>query len=176
MEDQAPYGNNIPRQIDYLDSTLGQKKGKVKATRHSWPIKVKINLLPGAKMPKYETPGSVGMDLYANITEPMDILPNQQYLVPTGTKMQIQQGFEGQIRPKSGLKLKGLDAHLATIDDDYVDEILVLVYSINNQPHVIMPGQKIGQIVFAPVCKAVLVDEPFDETERKGGFGSTGLS
>jgi len=154
MEDQAPYGKN---------------------TNTRPTIKVKIQLLPGAKMPKYETPGSVGMDLYANIAEPIEILPGEQYLIPTGVKMQIEEGFEGQIRPKSGLKLKGLEAHLGTIDDDFVNEIKVIMYSKNGKSHTIIPGQKIAQIVFVPVVRAILVDEPFEETERKGGFGSTGI-
>jgi len=142
-------------------------------------MKVKIKLKQGAEIPKFQTNGSAGCDLKAFI--PNDsltvILPNERCKVPTGLSIQLPRGFEAQIRPRSGLSLvEGLNVILGTIDSDFTQEISIICHNISDKPIEIENGMRIAQMVISPVFQPdfILVTE-LEKTERKGGFGSTGI-
>jgi deoxyuridine 5''-triphosphate nucleotidohydrolase (dut) len=131
-------------------------------------------------LPAYETKASAGMDLRANLSEgTMTINPMQRVLVPTGLFMEIPEGYEGQVRPRSGLALKNGITVLnspGTIDADYRGEIKVILINLSEEPFVIKDGDRIAQIVFAACEQAELLSvEAITATERgAGGFGHTG--
>ncbi len=147
-------------------------------------IKVKVKKLPHAKdlpMPSYATPLSSGMDLRAAVEEPIVIKPFERVVVPTGIVLEIPEGYEGQVRPRSGLALKkGLTVLNApgTIDADYRGEVKVILVNLGREEVVVNRGDRIAQLVIAPVVKATLEEvEEVGRTERgEGGFGSTGVS
>ncbi|MBX3512367.1 MAG: dUTP diphosphatase [Xanthobacteraceae bacterium] len=132
--------------------------------------------------PEYATPGSAGMDLVAAVpaNEPMKILPGSRAAVPTGLAFAIPQGFEGQVRPRSGLALKNgvtvLNAP-GTIDSDYRGEVKVILVNTSDETFEITRGMRIAQIIFARVEQMHLQEvNSLDETARgSGGFGSTGV-
>lgn len=129
-------------------------------------------------LPEYKTEGSVGMDLYAHLPKRIAVLGKHTILVPTGLFMSIPYGYEGNIKPRSGLSLKeGLVAIEGTIDSDYRGEIGIIIRNNSDEPKIIQSGDRIAQIVFRKVEKASFeVVESLDETERgQGGFGSTGI-
>ncbi len=130
---------------------------------------------PG-KTPVYATEGAAGADLFAFLDAPLVIAPGHRSLVPTGIHIAIPEGFEGQVRPRSGLALRhGLEAHLGTIDADYRGEIRVLVFNLGEEDVAISPGERIAQIVFAPVARARFRAGELGATTRgQGGFGHTG--
>ncbi|HNB38353.1 MAG TPA: dUTP diphosphatase [Chitinophagales bacterium] len=134
----------------------------------------------GNPLPEYETVGSAGMDLRANLTEPIMLKPLQRALIPTGLFIELEQGYEAQIRPRSGLALKkGLTIlnSPGTIDSDYRGEIKIIIINLSNETIVINTGERIAQMVIAKYEQATLkeVDE-LGETERgEGGFGHTGI-
>ena len=129
--------------------------------------------------PAYATPLSAGVDLKANLTEPVTLQPLQRTLVPTGLSMALPAGYEAQVRPRSGLAAKHGITVLntpGTIDADYRGEIKVILVNLSNEPFEIVPGERIAQMVIARheqvEWEAV---EELDATERgAGGFGSTG--
>jgi dUTP pyrophosphatase len=130
-------------------------------------------------LPAYETDGSAGMDLRADLAETLTLGPGERILVPTGLKLEIPPGYEGQVRPRSGLALKrGLTLLNApgTIDSDYRGEVGVILINLSAEPQRIEPGDRIAQLLFAPVTRAELVEvESLAGSERgAGGFGSTG--
>jgi dUTP pyrophosphatase len=130
-------------------------------------------------LPRYMTAGAAGMDLLADIEQPLEIKPGQRLLVPTGLAVALPQGFEAQIRPRSGLALKhGLTLPNApgTIDCDYRGEIQIILLNLGDQPYVIERGERIAQMVIAPVVQAALeLVEELPSTERgSGGFGHSG--
>ena len=132
--------------------------------------------------PEYATAGSAGMDLVAAVPdgEPMKILPGGRAAVPTGLAFAIPQGFEGQVRPRSGLALKnGITVLNApgTIDSDYRGEVKVILVNTSSETFEITRGMRIAQIVFARVEQMKLQEvNSLDETARgSGGFGSTGV-
>lgn len=130
-------------------------------------------------LPAYETADSAGMDLRAHLDEPISLAPGERTLVPTGLQLEIPPGYEGQIRPRSGLALKrGLTVLNApgTIDSDYRGDIGVILINHSSEDQVIEPGDRIAQMVFAPIIRAELVDtDRLSETDRNAaGFGSTG--
>jgi len=135
----------------------------------------------GNALPEYETVGSAGMDLRANLTEPIMLKPLQRALIPTGLFIELEQGYEAQIRPRSGLALKkGLTIlnSPGTIDSDYRGEIKVIMINLSNETTVINTGERIAQMVIAKYEQVILqeVDE-LGETERgEGGFGHTGIN
>lgn len=141
-------------------------------------MQLKIKLKPGATLPVYQTSGSAGMDLHAYIASSIRISPGQRFFVPTGLSMAIPQGFEGHIRPRSGLAGKfGVTTLAGTIDSDFRGEVLVGLINLGDADIVIESGMRMAQIVFSPVVQAdcVIVDT-LDETSRgAGGFGSTGV-
>ncbi|MEM8633520.1 MAG: dUTP diphosphatase [Pseudomonadota bacterium] len=135
----------------------------------------------GLDLPAYETSGSAGMDLRAAVLveEPLTLEPGARALVPTGLSMAIPQGFEVQIRPRSGLAAKHGITCLntpGTIDSDYRGEVKVILINLGDTPFVIQRGERIAQIIVAPVTRAGWLEvSALDATERgSGGFGSTG--
>ena len=131
-------------------------------------------------LPKYETEGSSGMDLTANVNRVIEILPGKSEIIPTGIALSIPKNYEIQIRPRSGLAAKNQISVLntpGTIDEDYRGEIKVILINLGEKKFTIEKGLRIAQMVLCPVIKAELeeVDE-LDETKRgSGGFGSTGI-
>ena len=131
-------------------------------------------------LPSYETFGSAGMDLPAAIEETIVLNPHERTAVPTGLQIAIPHGFEGQVRPRSGLAFRhGLTVTNApgTIDSDYRGELKVLLVNLGQEPFTIDRGMRIAQLVIAPVVQAVVGEvDDLDSTERgTGGFGSTGI-
>lgn len=129
--------------------------------------------------PGYATKGSSGMDLCAYLTDCLTLVPGQRVLVPTGLTFAIPQGFELQLRPRSGLALKyGLTLMnaIGTIDSDYRGKVGVILVNLGQENVTIAPGDRICQAVLCPVSKAELVEvKVLDVTDRgSGGFGSTG--
>ena len=145
---------------------------------------LRIQRLPhadGLALPAYETTGSAGMDLRAAVPEdaPLTLKPGARALVPTGLTIALEQGYEAQVRPRSGLALKhGLTClnSPGTIDSDYRGEVGVILINHGQEPFVIRRGERIAQMVVARHEQAELVEvETLDETVRgSGGFGSTG--
>lgn len=130
-----------------------------------------------AVVPEYKTSGSSGMDLSS--VEEVTLQPFERKLVSTGLAIQLEEGYEAQIRPRSGLSSKSgitLINCVGTIDSDYTNTVFVPLINLSNEPYTIKVGDRIAQMVIAQYVRAeaILVDE-LDETERgKGGFGSTG--
>ena len=130
--------------------------------------------------PKYATSGSAGMDLYADIQEPVVLEKGKRTLVSAGISIALPQGYEAQVRPRSGLAAKNGITVLntpGTIDSDYRGEVKVILANLSDQDFTIERGMRIAQIVIAPVTMAIITEtESLDETERGvGGFGSTGV-
>lgn len=131
-------------------------------------------------LPQYATEGSAGMDLRADIKESIVLQPLERRLIPTGLYMEIPLGFEGQVRPRSGMAVnKGITClnTPGTIDSDYRGEVKVLLVNLSNEPQTISPADRIAQIVFVKIEIAdVTLVEELNLTERAaGGFGHTGL-
>lgn len=129
-------------------------------------------------IPVRATPGSAGLDLRAAVVEPVKIYTLQRVRVPTGFAVQIPDGFEGQVRPRSGLAWQfGVTVLNApgTIDADYRGPLDVLLINLGYEPFTVERGDRIAQLVLAPVTLVEPVEVcELDETERQGGFGSTG--
>lgn len=143
-------------------------------------IKVQIINKGRQSLPAYATPQSAGMDLRANIDEPITLHPFERHLIPTGLCMALPAGFEAQIRPRSGLALKHGVTVLntpGTIDADYRGEIMVLLVNFSQQDFVVNDGERIAQMVIARHEQGEFVEvETLDETERgTGGYGHTGV-
>ena len=131
-------------------------------------------------LPKYETEGSSGLDLAANIDEQIKILPGKSEIIPTGLAVAIPKNFEIQIRPRSGLAAKSRVSVLntpGTIDADYRGEIKVILINLSNKVFIVEKGLRIAQMVVCPVIKVSLKEvTKLEITERgSGGFGSTGI-
>lgn len=143
---------------------------------------MKINIINKSKhdLPHYETGSSAGMDLKANIDEPITLKPLDRVIVKTGLFMALPSGYEAQVRPRSGLAIKnGISVLNApgTIDADYRGEIGVILVNLSNTPFTINDGDRIAQMVIAKYKQANWIEvESLDETARgDGGFGSTGV-
>lgn len=137
----------------------------------------------GLDLPVYETAGSAGMDLRAAVADdaPLQIAPGARAAVPTGLAMEIPHGFEGQVRPRSGLALKSGITCLntpGTIDSDYRGEVMVILANLGADSFTVTRGLRIAQLVIAPVVQArIVVHDSLSETARgSGGFGSTGTA
>lgn len=132
------------------------------------------------RLPEYETPLSAGMDLKANTSEPIVLGPMERQLIPTGLHIQLPEGYEAQVRPRSGIALKhGITVcnTPGTVDADYTGEIGVILINLSNEKFVINPGDRIAQIVVSKYERIEWKEvRELDETERKGGFGSTGIN
>ncbi len=136
-------------------------------------------LRPDAILPRYMTEGAAGMDLCAAIDGAVTVMPGERVAISTGLALAIPVGFEGQVRPRSGLaRSHGVTVVNApgTIDSDYRGAVTVLLINLGHEPVVIEPGHRIAQLVVAPVTRAELeVIDTLDVTARAaGGFGSTG--
>ncbi len=130
-------------------------------------------------LPAYETSGASGMDLRAFVSEPIMLGPLERALVPTGLFIEIPEGYEGQVRPRSGLSIKhgiSLVNCVGTIDSDYRGELKIPVINLSNEPYAIHDGERIAQLVIASYARVETVEvKSISHTERgKGGFGSTG--
>ncbi|MGC4037480.1 MAG: dUTP diphosphatase [Chitinophagaceae bacterium] len=137
-----------------------------------------INKSPNS-LPEYATPGSSGMDIRANLSEPIQLKPLERTLVPTGLFMEIPIGYEAQVRPRSGLAIKqGLTClnTPGTIDADYRGEIKVILVNLSNETHTIQHGDRVAQMVIQKVEQVSWrIAETLEETSRSaGGFGHTG--
>jgi dUTP pyrophosphatase len=133
----------------------------------------------GLSLPSYATAGSAGMDLRAAIKHPIVLQPGERYLVPTGMRVALPEGYEAQVRPRSGLAIKlGVTVINApgTIDSDYRGEVKVGLVNLSDEAHTIQRGDRIAQMVVAPVMRVAWQQvASLDDTERgAGGFGSTG--
>ena len=142
-------------------------------------MKVQIVNKSAYEAPFYATVNSAGMDLKANIEEPITLAPLQRAMVPTGLYIALPEGTEAQVRPRSGLAAKHGVTVLntpGTIDADYRGEIKVILVNLSNEPFTINPGERIAQMVVARYEKVEWNEvESLDQTERgAGGFGSTG--
>ena len=131
------------------------------------------------ELPAYQTPGAAGMDLRANINYPVTLQPLERRLIPTGIRIQLPDGYEAQIRPRSGMALKrGLTVlnTPGTIDSDYRGEIGIILINLSTEDVNIEPGERIAQMVFSKCEHAELVEvETLADTERgEGGFNHTG--
>ena len=142
-------------------------------------IIVKVIKDEGVQLPKYETLGAAGMDVRANIKEPITLNSLDRVLIPLGLKLEIPVGYEVQVRPRSGLALKhgiGMVNSIGTIDSDYRGEIGAIIVNLSKDPYTIQPQERIGQIVLNKVEQIEWqMVEKLSESERgAGGFGSTG--
>lgn len=143
-------------------------------------VKIKIRNRSRHEMPAYATPLSAGLDLRANIDEPLTLQPLQRALVPTGLSMALPAGYEAQVRPRSGLALKHGITVLntpGTIDADYRGEVGIILINLSAEPFTIHDGDRIAQMVVARCEQAECVGvESLDNTERgSGGFGHSGV-
>lgn len=143
-------------------------------------MQVKVINQSKHKLPAYETGSSAGMDIRANLDQPVELKPFQRALIPTGLFLEIPDGFECQIRPRSGLALKKGITVLntpGTIDADYRGEVGVILVNLSDQTFVVEDGERIAQMIFASVIQAKWVESDIlTSTERgAGGFGSTGV-
>jgi dUTP pyrophosphatase len=149
---------------------------------HVIDLTVEIQVLrhgEGLSLPAYATEGSAGMDLRAAVDEPIVLKPGKRCLVPTGLRIALPQGYEAQIRPRSGLAIReGVTVANApgTVDSDYRGEVKVGLINLSDEAHTIQRGDRIAQMVVAPVTRVAWQPVPsLDETARGvGGFGSTG--
>ena len=136
-------------------------------------------LRPGALVPRYMSAGAAGLDLASAADEPITLAPGGRAAVPTGLALEIPRGYEGQVRPRSGLARKHgvtLTNAPGTIDSDYRGEVQVLLVNLGDAPHVIAPGDRIAQLIIAPVSVAELEESSTltDTIRGAGGFGHTG--
>lgn len=147
-------------------------------------VRVALRRLPqgeGLPLPGYMSEHAAGADLYAAVTEQLTLLPGARALVPTGFSIAIPPGYEGQVRPRSGLAIRlGVTCLNApgTIDADYRGEVQVVLANLGTEPVVIRRGDRIAQLIVAPVARATfdVVDELPPSARGDGGFGSTGVS
>lgn len=149
-------------------------------------VQVALKTLPhfdGLELPAYETANSAGVDLRAAVAEsaPITLLTGERTLIPTGLAMEIPEGYEAQIRPRSGLAIKNGVTALnspGTIDADYRGEVQVILINHGAEPFTVERGMRIAQMVIAPVTQVTFVTaDELGETKRgAGGFGSTGVS
>jgi dUTP pyrophosphatase len=146
-------------------------------------IKLKVKRLSGNEdmaLPEYETDSASGLDLRAAVKEEVAIHPGEIKLVPTGIAVSIPQGYEGQVRPRSGLALRhgiGMVNSPGTIDSDYRGEIGLIMINWGHEPFLIKRGDRIAQMVIVPVSRAEVIEaDDLESTPRgEGGFGHSGI-
>ncbi len=142
-------------------------------------VNIKIINNSSNQLPAYETEGSAGMDLRANLENEITIAPLQRALVPTGLFIELPLGYEAQVRPRSGLAIKHGITCLnspGTIDSDYRGEIKIILVNISNESFTIQHGERIAQMIIHPVVKATWqsVKVLMESKRGEGGFGHTG--
>lgn len=142
---------------------------------------VKVKRLPHCRaLPKYATVGSAGMDLTAAIEEPFTLFPGKRDRMPTGLMVEIPEGYEGQVRPRSGLADRAgisLTNCVGTIDCDYRGEVVLLVINLGDEPYTFEPGERVAQLIISPVPRVEIKEvEELTSSYQRGtrGFGSTG--
>jgi len=155
-----------------MDSMIGMEQIKIQIKR--------LRKNGAIQMPRYMTEGSSGMDLFACLEADVTLEPGERRLVPTGISVAIPEGFEGQIRPRSGLAVQkgiGIVNGPGTIDADYRGEIGILLINLGKEAFEIRHGDRIAQMVISPVVRAVLeeVDDLSPTGRQGGGFGHTGM-
>ena len=144
-------------------------------------MKLKIKKLnENVNIPEYKSEGAAGMDLYANIDKPVILRPLQRKLIPTGLSIELEHGYEAQIRPRSGMALKNGISVLntpGTIDEDYRGEVGIIAVNLSTDEYTIKPQERIAQMVITKVEQAdIEVVTELSDTERgDGGFGHTGV-
>jgi dUTP diphosphatase len=146
-------------------------------------VKIHIKRLrkdPVVALPQYMTEGSSGMDLFACLQTELTLQPGERRLIPTGVSVAIPEGFEGQVRPRSGLAIRngiGLINAPGTIDADYRGEVGVLLINFGNEPFTVSNGDRIAQMIISRVFRATWQEvEDLPPTQRQGGgFGHTGI-
>jgi len=143
-------------------------------------VEVKIITNEGARHPEYQSNGAAGADLFASVTDPVTINPGSTVLIPTGLYMEIQEGYEAQIRPRSGLALKNgltLLNSPGTIDSDYRGEVKIIVTNLGAEPFTVTDGMRIAQVVFSRVYRGnfIRVEELNSTVRDDGGFGHSGV-
>jgi dUTP pyrophosphatase len=131
-------------------------------------------------LPQYMTEGSSGMDLFASLSQQVTLVPGERKLIPAGISVAIPEGFEGQVRPRSGLAIQkgiGIVNGPGTIDADYRGEVCVLLINFGQEPFTIRNGDRIAQMVISPVTRVTLeeVDDLPPTRRQGGGFGHTGI-
>ena len=143
---------------------------------------VSVNIINSSSnpLPAYATSGSAGMDIRAMLEQTISLQPLERYMVPTGLFIELPEGYEAQIRPRSGMAVKQGITCLntpGTIDSDYRGEIKVILINLSNEPQVINDGDRIAQMVIAKTERAeLLLVQQLNETARgEGGFGHTGI-
>ncbi len=160
-----------------------RKAGTATDTENKMTLKLKrLEHADGIEPPAYETTGSAGMDIRAAVAagEPLTLAPGERALVPTGFIFEIPEGYEAQIRPRSGLAFKHGITCLntpGTIDSDYRGEVKVLLVNLGDKDFSIERDMRIAQVIIAPVTQmpVTVVDDLTDTVRGAGGFGSTGV-
>ena len=144
--------------------------------------KISVNIINKSAnpLPSYATAGSAGMDLRADLEQPIILQPLERYLTPTGLFIELPEGYEAQIRSRSGLALKQGITCLnspGTVDSDYRGELKIILINLSNQPQVINNGDRIAQMIIAKIEKGDLnlVQQLNDTVRGDGGFGHTGI-
>lgn len=146
-------------------------------------MQVKIFNQSNHPLPAYQTRGAAGMDLYADLEEDLVLKPMERALVPTGIYLEVPEGYEAQVRARSGLAIKkgiSLVNGVGTIDSDYRGQVQVILINLSKDPVTIMDGERIAQLVFSSYARADLVEVEavgdLEKTSRQGqGFGHTGV-
>jgi dUTP pyrophosphatase len=164
-----------------VDPQLFTRRLVAPITAAAMQVRVRIQHVGAIRVPSpsYQTSGSAGLDLCAALPEPVRLAPGERRLIPAGLRLELPEGFEGQVRPRSGLALRhGLTVlnSPGTIDSDYRGELGILLINLGSEAVEIAPLQRIAQLVIAPVSLAQLeVVTSLSETGRAaGGYGSTG--
>lgn len=139
-------------------------------------IRIKIINNSGYELPEYKTSQSAGCDLKAVLDVPVKLFPLDRVFIHTGVQVALPEGYEAQVRTRSGLNRDhGIVCPLGTIDADYRGEIGVILYNLSREPYEIKPGDRVAQLVISPAVQANWEEvEILDTTDRTGGFGSTG--
>ena len=142
---------------------------------------VQVNIVNTSSnpLPQYATAGSAGMDIRANLSSPVNLLPMERSLIPTGLFIELPEGYEAQIRPRSGMAIKQGITCLnspGTVDADYRGELKIILINLSNTVQVINHGERIAQMIIAKTEKAalVLVEQLTNSQRGEGGFGHTG--
>ncbi len=146
------------------------------------PVSVLVKRLPhnpDLPLPSYETGQAAGLDVPAAVDDPVMLAPGERAMIPTGLAVAVPEGYEIQMRPRSGLAIKHgviLPNAPGTIDADYRGEVKIILLNLGQETFVVTRGMRIAQMIVAPVCRAALMEtDSLPETERgSGGFGSTG--
>ena len=163
--------------LEGLEKSLSELEEQLESDNDR--VRVKVVNKSKFDLPEYKHVGDSGMDVKANIDEPITLRSLERYLVPTGLYFQLPEGYEIQVRPRSGLAAKyGISVcnTPGTVDSNYTGQVMVIIVNLSNDPYTITPGERIAQLVLCKVEKAELERVSFlEETSRGGsGFGSSG--